>query len=48
MKKPQSSLSILLLFALFAYLTQQYALEGSWSLTNHQDIKLDPSIDIEF
>ena len=33
---------------LFIVASNQYALEGRWTLTNHEDIKLDPMLDIEF
>lgn len=37
-----------LLWAVLVVASQAYALEGSWQLINNRDIKLDPSIDIEF
>jgi hypothetical protein len=46
MKKTQSWLPTILILGLLACVTQQYALEGIWTLTNHRDIKLDPAIDV--
>ena len=41
------SLRIFIL-TLLVVCSQQYALEGTWTLTNHADISLDPSAEVEF
>lgn len=48
MKKTVGLVWSTLLWALMVVASQGYALEGSWQLINNRDIKLDPSIDIEF
>jgi hypothetical protein len=40
-------LALVAILALLPMATS-YALEGRWTLTNHKDLKLDPSVEVEF
>ena len=42
-----STLTLLLLLVVLPGVTT-FALEGSWTLSNHDDLKIDPSVSIEF
>lgn len=47
MRRIQPALVLLIVLAILP-LTSSYALEGRWALTNHKDLDLDPSVEVEF
>lgn len=48
MKKARTFLPYVVLAYLLIALSNSYALEGNWKLINNNDIKLSPSIDVQF